>query len=126
MAVRRITPYLQASDFDAVRDFYGGLLGLEEGGFGGEHVGFRSSAAPDAQVVAGRVGAEDPAPQLGVDVGTPDAVDAAHAEARRRGFEVLYGPVEEPWGIRRFFVRDPTGVVVSVLAHRPAGEPPPG
>ena len=31
--------------------------------------------------------------------------------------EVIYGPVDEPWGVRRFFVRDPQGVVISVLAH---------
>jgi uncharacterized glyoxalase superfamily protein PhnB len=24
---------------------------------------------------------------------------------------------EEPWGVRRFFVRDPNGVVVNVVAH---------
>lgn len=118
MAVRRITPYLQASDFDAVRDFYAGVLGLEEGEFGGEHVGFRSSDEPSAQVVAARAGAQDPAPDLGVDVGAPEAVDAALVAARDRGLEVVYGPVDEPWGIRRFFVRDPTGAVVSVLAHR--------
>jgi hypothetical protein len=26
-------------------------------------------------------------------------------------------PVDEPWGVRRLFVRDPHGVVISVLAH---------
>ena len=29
----------------------------------------------------------------------------------------FYGPVDEPWGVRRFFVRGPDGVVLSVLAH---------
>ena len=24
---------------------------------------------------------------------------------------------DEPWGVRRFFVRDPAGVVVNVLTH---------
>ena len=24
---------------------------------------------------------------------------------------------QEPWGVRRFFVRDPHGVVVNVVAH---------
>jgi uncharacterized glyoxalase superfamily protein PhnB len=51
------------------------------------------------------------------DVGSRAAVDAAHAEAVRAGHEVLYGPVDEPWGVHRFFVRDPHGVVISVLAH---------
>ena len=40
------------------------------------------------------------------------------AEALRRGLEVVYPPTDEPWGIRRFFVRDPSGSLISVLAHR--------
>ena len=56
-------------------------------------------------------------PDMGIDVATREAVDAAHAEAVRAGHEVIYGPVDEPWGVRRFFVRDPDGVVISVLAH---------
>jgi uncharacterized glyoxalase superfamily protein PhnB len=56
-------------------------------------------------------------PDMGVDVGSHAAVDAAHARAVEAGHEVIYGPVDEPWGVRRFFVRDPHGVVISVLAH---------
>ena len=39
------------------------------------------------------------------------------AEARRRGYEIVHPLTEEPWGVRRFFVRDPNGVVVNVVAH---------
>ncbi|MEA2123357.1 MAG: hypothetical protein QOI80_139 [Solirubrobacteraceae bacterium] len=113
MTVRRITPYLAAEDFDAVREFYAGFVGLTEGDFGGDHVGF---GAGPAQVVATRAGAAL-RPDLGIDVGTPDEVDRLHAAALERGLEIVYGPVEEPWGVRRFFVRDPTGAVVSILAH---------
>ena len=61
--------------------------------------------------------AQDPQPAFGVDVGTPAAVDAAHAAAQQRGMRIRYGPTDEPWGIRRFFVEDPGGTLVSVLAH---------
>jgi uncharacterized glyoxalase superfamily protein PhnB len=54
---------------------------------------------------------------MGIDVGSRGAVDAAYAEAVQGGYEVIYGPVDEPWGVRRFFVRDPEGIVISVLAH---------
>jgi len=60
---------------------------------------------------------DDPQPRFGVDVGEAAAVDAAHAEALRRGLSVVYPLTDEPWGIRRFFVEDPGGTVVSVLAH---------
>jgi uncharacterized glyoxalase superfamily protein PhnB len=62
---------------------------------------------------------ENPSPRLGVDVGEPEAVDAAHAEAVRRGLRVVYPLTDEPWGVRRFFVEDPSGTVVNVLAHLP-------
>jgi uncharacterized glyoxalase superfamily protein PhnB len=44
-------------------------------------------------------------------------VDAAHAEILRRGLRVVYPVADEPWGVRRFFVEDPGGTVVSILAH---------
>jgi catechol 2,3-dioxygenase-like lactoylglutathione lyase family enzyme len=62
-------------------------------------------------------GVEPVLPDMGVDIDSREAVDAAHAQALRAGHEVIYGPVDEPWGVRRFFVRDPQGVVISVLAH---------
>jgi len=116
MAVRRIIPYHATTDPDATRAFYAGVLGIEEGAFGGGYVGFGSG---QAQVLFStpQTDSAGPLPDMGVDVGTRAAVDAAHAEAVARGHEVLYGPVDEPWGVRRFFVRDPNGVVVSVLAH---------
>jgi hypothetical protein len=33
---------------------------------------------------------------------------------------VEYGPADEPWGVRRFFVRDPVGKLVNILSHLPA------
>jgi catechol 2,3-dioxygenase-like lactoylglutathione lyase family enzyme len=114
MAVRRIMPYHASPDFEATRTFYTQVLGLEEGSFGGGYIGFGSG---QAQVVFAPPGVEPVLPDMGVDVGSRAAVDAAHAEAVRAGHEVIYGPVDEPWGVRRFFVRDPHGVVISVLAH---------
>jgi hypothetical protein len=29
----------------------------------------------------------------------------------------VYPLSDEPWGVRRFFVQDPSGTVVNVLAH---------
>jgi catechol 2,3-dioxygenase-like lactoylglutathione lyase family enzyme len=114
MAIRRIMPYHESSDFEATRAFYSGVLGLEEGDFGGGYIGFGSG---QAQVLFAPPGVQPVLPAMGVDVGSREAVDAAHAEAVQTGHEVIYGPVDEPWGVRRFFVRDPNGVVISVLAH---------
>ena len=45
-------------------------------------------------------------------------VDACHALAVQTGFAIVYPLVDEPWGVRRLFVRDPDGVVVNVVSHR--------
>jgi catechol 2,3-dioxygenase-like lactoylglutathione lyase family enzyme len=120
MGVTRIVPYLQSDDFDATKDFYVGVLGLTvamEEPEGGDFLGLASPVNPSAQIVVAAPGVERPLPNFGIDVGDPGAVDAAHAEVVRRGLEVVYPPTDEPWGVRRFFVQDPHGTVISVLAH---------
>jgi catechol 2,3-dioxygenase-like lactoylglutathione lyase family enzyme len=123
MAIPRIVPYLESPDFEAVKAFYVDVLGLE---VAMEEPGspFLGLASPDnrsAQILVAAEGVERTMPiaraRLGIDVGSPEAVDAAHAAAVRDDLEVVYPVTDEPWGIRRFFVRDPTGAVVSVLAH---------
>ena len=42
-------------------------------------------------------------------------VDAEHARLAADGVEILHGPVDEPWGQRRFLMRDPAGVWVDVV-----------
>ncbi len=57
-------------------------------------------------------------PAMSVEV---DDVDAAYAAARTAGAEIVHPLTDEPWGVRRFFVRDPAGHVVNVLTHARAG-----
>ncbi|WP_146044350.1 VOC family protein [Amycolatopsis sp. BJA-103] len=47
-----------------------------------------------------------------------DDVDASYAAAKASGAEIVHELTDEPWGVRRFFVRDPGGHVVNVLSHR--------
>ncbi len=112
--VQRIVPYLTTADVAPVRDFYVQVLGLEVA-MTDPVLNLRSPANPAAQIIVQRPGS--PQPRLGVDVGTPEAVDAAHAEVVRRGLRVVYPLTDEAWGVRRFFVTDPSGSVVNVLAH---------
>jgi uncharacterized glyoxalase superfamily protein PhnB len=73
-----------------------------------------SEANPSAQVTI--VGSDDPAaPGISVEVSD---VDAAHARVVEEGFEIVYPLRDEDWGVRRFMLREPSGTVVNVLAHR--------
>ncbi len=33
------------------------------------------------------------------------------------GFKIEYELTDEPWGVRRFYVRDPFGKLVNILSH---------
>ena len=48
-----------------------------------------------------------------------DDLDAARARVRAADGAIEDGPVVEPWGVHRFYVRDPLGKLVNVLMHRP-------
>jgi len=51
---------------------------------------------------------------LSVHVG--DGVEDAY-EDQRRAYEIVHPLTQEPWGVRRFFVRDPDGNVINVVSH---------
>jgi catechol 2,3-dioxygenase-like lactoylglutathione lyase family enzyme len=115
MTVNRIVPNLPASDTRAGRDFYADFLGLEPAMDMGWIVTYRSPNDPAVQVsivARDETAPEDPT----ISIGVSDA-DEAYAEAQRRGYEIVHPLTEEPWGVRRFFVRDPNGVVVNIVAH---------
>jgi catechol 2,3-dioxygenase-like lactoylglutathione lyase family enzyme len=83
-------------------------------------LGLTSPVNPSAQVLIAPTGFEDPQPQFGIDLGDPEAVDAAHTASVQRGLRVVYALRDEPWGVRRFFVEDPSGTIINVLAHKAA------
>lgn len=71
---------------------------------------------PTAQVILMTRDATAPVqPQMSIEVAD---VDAVHREAVARGDEIVHPLTDEPCGVRRFFVRDPNGVVVNVVGHR--------
>ncbi|HEY1277727.1 MAG TPA: VOC family protein [Thermoleophilaceae bacterium] len=117
-SVTRIVPYAEGADIPASRDFYVEVLGLEVS-MEDPVLGLASPANRSAQVLIPPPGMEDPQPRFGIDVGDPAAVDAAHAAVAERGLRVVYAIRDEPWGVRRFFVEDPGGTIVNVLAHLP-------
>jgi catechol 2,3-dioxygenase-like lactoylglutathione lyase family enzyme len=53
-------------------------------------------------------------PVLSIEV---DDINAVLERMKNAGFPIEYGPVDEPWGVRRFYVRDPFGKLINILAH---------
>jgi predicted enzyme related to lactoylglutathione lyase len=115
--VTGITANLPVADIDAARGFYTDYLGL---GVEGLDLGWVARfGSPDGRARVQLVTRDATSPQdsvLSVHVG--DDVDEAYAEAQRRGYEIVHPLTEEPWGVRRFFVRDPDGNVINIVSHR--------
>jgi catechol 2,3-dioxygenase-like lactoylglutathione lyase family enzyme len=116
MSIRRVVPNIASDKLDECRDFYVGLLGFQVAMDMGWIMTLVSPSNPTAQVSVLREDASAPVvPQITVEVAD---VDAVHAEAVRRGLEIVHPLTDEPWGMRRFFVKDPNGVVLNVASHR--------
>ncbi|MEU0391724.1 VOC family protein [Streptomyces sp. NPDC006208] len=115
MTVRRVVPDIRTHDMHRSREFYD-LLGFEEVMNHGWIVTLASPSHPAAQVSIMTGDRTAPVtPDMSVEV---DDVDAAYVALRERGAEIVHPLQDEPWGVRRFFVRDPDGRVVNVLSHR--------
>jgi catechol 2,3-dioxygenase-like lactoylglutathione lyase family enzyme len=116
MSVRRIVPNINAAVPSASKSFYEGVLGLETAMDLGWIVTFVSRSNPTAQLsVVASDSRDEPHADISIEV---DDVDACHAAAQLQGFSILYPLTDEPWGVRRFFVRDPHGLIVNVLTHK--------
>lgn len=116
MTVRRIVPNIGSADPAAGCDFYTSVLGLEVAMDLGWVVTFVASGNPTAQITLLRGGgAGAPVPDVSIEVGD---VDACHDRAVAHGCTVTYPVTDEPWGVRRFFVREPNGKIINVLSHR--------
>ncbi len=115
MQVKRIVANIAAPHPDRARAFYGDVLGLDLAMDHGWIQTYGSSAEMPIQVsFAVEGGSGTPVPDLSIEV---DSVDEALDRMQRAGFAIEYGPVDEPWGVRRFFVRDPFGRLVNILSH---------
>ncbi len=116
MQVSGIVANLSVEDIGAARDFYTDYLGLSDESFNLGWVAHFQS--PDGRAHIQLVSHDATAPEdsvVSIHVGS--GVDEAYQEALARGFEIVYPLTDEPWGVRRFFVRAPDGNVVNIVSH---------
>jgi catechol 2,3-dioxygenase-like lactoylglutathione lyase family enzyme len=115
MKVQRIVANIPAPDPAVVDTFYRGILGLDLAMDHGWIRTYAGSARMAVQVsFASQGGSNTPVPELSIEV---DDLDEAVRRVRENAIPVEYGPVSEPWGVRRFHVRDPLGTLVNILRH---------
>jgi catechol 2,3-dioxygenase-like lactoylglutathione lyase family enzyme len=115
MAVKRIVANIATENVERAKAFYGDILGLRTVMDHGWIMTFAadSSAAPQISI-ANEGGSGTPVPDLSIEV---DDLDEVYQRAVAAGFAIEYGPKREPWGVRRFYVRDPFGRLLNILMH---------
>lgn len=116
MKVHRIVANIEAADTEKAKTFYQDLLGLDLLMDHGWIKTFGSDKTMTVQVsIASEGGSGTPVPHLSIEV---DDLSSALNRAKQFGVAIEYGPVDEPWGVRRFFVRDPFGKLLNILQHQ--------
>lgn len=115
MAVRRIVPNLSCANPQELAAFYTALLGLDLVMDHGWISSMQTENQGPVQLSLAREGGSGaPVPCLSIEV---DDLDRIYADALRLDVPVVYGPADEPWGVRRFFFRDPAGNLINILSH---------
>lgn len=113
MAVTRIVANLSAADPVGLARFYEAVFELDLR-FDMGWIAFLTNDSTQKLELHtashGGAGTELPVISIGV-----EDLEAAEAAVRAAGAEVVYGPATEPWGLRRFFFRDPAGNLVNVV-----------
>ncbi|ROU02093.1 glyoxalase [Marinobacter halodurans] len=115
MKVKRIVPNIATDDPAKAAAFYETIFGLD---IIMDHGWLRTYSSGESMTVqlgvASEGGSGTLVPDLSIEV---DDLDEVLERVHTANVPIDYGPVEEPWGVRRFFVRDPFGKIVNVLQH---------
>lgn len=113
--MKRIVANVETQDISKARQFYEEILGLDQL----MNLGFIATYGSHEKMpieisFLSEGGSGTLTPDLSIEV---DDLDTALIRIKEAGIPIEYGPVEEPWGVRRFYVRDPFGKLVNILVH---------
>lgn len=115
MRIMRIVPNIATDDLERAKRFYRDILGLEVAMDMGWITTFEAEALMHPQLsVAAHGGSATPVPDLTIEVDDVQEVLCRFQEAE---VTIEYGPVTEPWGVQRFYVRDPFGRLLNIMHH---------
>lgn len=117
MSIRRVVPNINSDRMEESRKFYTDFLGFQGAMDMDWIVTLASPSNPTAQISLLKTQAATPPQQhLSLTIEVAD-VDAVHAKAVEWGLPITYPLTTEPWGVRRFHVADPNGVIINVMSH---------
>ncbi len=115
MKVKRIVANIEGGELGKAKAFYGEIFGLDLLMDLGWICTYGMDAIMPVQIsIAREGGSGTPVPDLSIEV---DDIGAVLKKIEAAKIDLEYGPVREPWGVHRFYIRDPFGKLVNVLQH---------
>lgn len=115
MSIKRIVANISSDQIGIAEAFYGDLLGMKIVMNFGWIITFEAESRVAPQIsVATEGGSGTLVPDFSIEV---DDIDDVYRRMQSKGCKIEYGPVVEPWGVKRFYVRDPFGRLLNILAH---------
>lgn len=116
--MRRIIPNIYSNDLEKSKNFYIDFLGMDLAMDMGWILTFISKENQTAQISIFRNEKSKPLDNsaifLSIEV---SSIDDWYERAKEQKIEIVYPITNEIWGVRRFFVKDPNGVTINLLAH---------
>lgn len=115
MTIKRIVANIATTDVAEVTTFYRELFDLDVAmDFGWIATLASATSAPVQISIASQGGSGTAVPDLSIEV---EDVDVIHQKALDLGVAITYPLTNEPWGVRRFYIQDPTGKLLNILSH---------
>lgn len=113
--VKRIVPNFELKNPGKAKEFYQDLLGLKPLMDMDWIITYGVRADSNTQInIMSKGGSKAPIPDISIEV---DDVKSVYKKAKEDGFEIVYPLKKEPWGVQRFFVKDPCGKTINILSH---------
>ena len=117
MEFRRITPDISSHRIAESKQFYGEFIGLRLAMDLGWILTYVSGSNPTAQINLLRTDQENiDNTHVAISIESSD-VKTLYEKAQTQNLDIIYPLTIEPWGVKRFFVKDPYGVTVNIMCH---------
>ncbi len=120
MDIRRIVPDISSDQIEKSKQFYNEFLGLKLVMDRQWVLTFASESNSTAQITivkSDKAQISNSNIMITMEVAN---VNQAYEKAVSMGYEINYPLTNEPWGVRRFFVKDPNGVTINLMCHNNA------
>lgn len=116
--INRIVPNIYSDDLERSKAFYRGFLNMDMVMDRGWVLTFASRTNPTAQINVLENQKKEVLhnERIFLSIEVSD-VNGMHKRAKELKLDVVYPITNEPWGVRRFFVKDPNGATINLLSH---------